>query len=170
MLGRLLEKIGDIHIMNTLGKQVVVLLVLFAAGLAYFKSRQQPVDDAPIPREQEPMGGLHCLLLGQEAHAALVRVAAELSRGQPTADDRHRAEERVTLAVDAALHDCSVARTDDERQGVEEMRLALERIRALLPQALHGPPDAERQASLKGGLEEVERRLDAARPLLSPGT
>lgn len=169
MIGRLLEKIGEIHVMNTLGKQVTILLVLFFASLAFFKARQKPVVDDPIPRPQEPMGGLHCLVLGQEAQEALGRVAARLADKAPTTDERHRAEEEVTRAVNAALHDCSVARTGDEKRGVEEMREALLRIRALLPEALDGAGDAGRRAALGEGLAEVERRIEAARPLLTPG-
>jgi hypothetical protein len=161
----LLERLHDLHLMNTLGKQVAWLAVIFAGGLLYFRSQQKPVVEAP-PVHQ-PLGGPHCVLMAEEARRELREVVERIRGGGLDETSFRPLATKVEAALDEAAFECSVARSDAERAALEAVRGALQKMRGaaagLSPSATVEVLDAVTGTVLP----EVGKTLADVRPALS---
>lgn len=136
-MGRLGDALRSIWGMNTLAKQSFWLLVLFVAGYAFFRSIQKPIPPDPVNEPvAAPLGGIHCLLLGDSA----IRSYREAWTTPPSAADWGAAREKILGDVHEAERECSVASSDREREGIEAMRRALALVTRDLAAQAAAPP------------------------------
>jgi hypothetical protein len=150
--------------MNTVARQVFWLAVVFAIAYPILKRVQKPRPpdpfNEPVPT---PAGGIHCLLLGEEAVQSYMKSwTAAADPGANPASPVSR--EKVLGEIDDAERECSVAASERERQGILEMRRALGLVRDGLrrPAGESGSP----RGAASPGNDEISEHVARARELL----
>jgi hypothetical protein len=167
VFARIWDFLASLWGMNTVARQTFWLVLLFAIAYPILKRVQKPRSpdpfNEPVPK---PVGGIHCLLLGEAAVHAYERAWPELTANDAAIQRSGTSStlmEKVLGGVEDAERECSVASSDRERQGIQEMRKALGRVRQGLSQR---PVDGAAHTEAAPGHEEISVHIARARELL----